>query len=331
MAKNNIYFFETEQWEKEKILALLPKKYTAKFISQTLTEKNVRKFRDATVISIFIYSAISEKVLAQLPNLRMIATRSTGVDHIDLATCRKRKIKVLNVPNYGENTVAEHAFALLLAVTRRITQAHDKVRKLDFDIHGLRGFDLQGRTLGIVGTGRIGQHLARMAKGFSMKVVAFDVQRDQKLARKLGFTYVKDLRTLMGVSDVVSLHVPELPATHHMINQKNVRWFKRGAVLINTARGGLVETQALLTALDEKILSGAGLDVLEEECNIREEAELLSQHLPQACNPMTVLANHVLIERPNVIVTPHIAFNSNEAVERILHTTVKNIIGYIER
>lgn len=316
-------FFEVEDWEKEHIRASL-KGFDIKFFSEKLDRKNAHKVKDCEVIAVFIYSAVNEEVLKQLPKLKLIATMSTGYDHIDLEACAKRKVRVCNVPMYGENTVAEHTFALILAISRKIVDAADRTRKGDFTLDGLRGFDLKGRTIGIIGMGSIGQHVARMAKGFEMNVLAFDLHNDKKMSKKLGFSYAK-MDYLLKNSDIITLHCPYNKATHHLLNKANMPKMKKGAIIINTARGGLIETEALVEGLNKRVISGAGLDVLEEECVIKEEKQLLSRNFAKECDLRTVLQNHMLEQMPNVIITPHNAFNSSEALLRILDTTVQNL------
>lgn len=323
--KGKVYFFGTETWERKYLLEYYKGAKNVELIKTKITQRNAQKYKDAEVVSSFVFSTISAGVLEKLPKLKFIATRSTGFDHIDLEVCKSRGIKVANVPTYGENTVAEHTFALMLVVSRKIYQAYEKVRDLEFDMHGLRGFDLKDKTIGIIGMGSIGKHVARIANGFEMKVIAYNPNPDPSLAKQYNFKYVKTLDALLSRSDIISLHAPYNEKTHHMINRENIKRIKKGAILINTARGGLVDTHALMWALDKKILAGAGLDVLEEEVVVKEESAYLSREMPKDHNIMTVLKNHVLIARDNVIVTPHIAFNSKEAVERILETTVKNI------
>ena len=282
---------------------------------------------DAEVVSPFIYTKMTAEVLANLPKLKLIATRSTGFDHIDVAECARRGVTVCNVPFYGENTVAEHTFALILALSRKVHEAFVRVRAGNFSLDGLRGFDLKDKTIGVVGAGHIGLHVIRIARGFGMKVVAFDVRRDHFLAEVLGFDYA-DLDSLLGRSDIITLHAPYNKHTHHLINRDNVSKIKRGAILINTARGGLIDTEALLTALDKGILAGAGLDVLEGEESIYEESALLGD----ALNPEKLriaIQNHVILKKSNVVFTPHNAFNSQEALERILDTTADNIQSFV--
>ena len=312
--------------------AYLKKSPLAKYKSNLLEEKaqdvDPAIFRKAEVLSVFIYSQLTAAFIAKVPQLRLIATRSTGYDHIDLAACKKRKIAVATVPFYGENTVAEHAFALILALSRKVHQAYFRTIHGDFSFEGLQGFDLRGKTLGIIGTGHIGLHAIRMAKGFSMRVIASDVNKNNFMAETLGFEYVP-FDQLLAQSDIISLHAPYNKHTHHLINKTNIPKIKRGALLINTARGGLVETEALALALDQGILSGAGLDVLEGEELIKEERQILS-HEFSIDRLKTLLQNHILLNRENVVITPHIGFNSKEAFMRILDTTVTNIQGFLE-
>lgn len=283
---------------------------------------------EAQALSVFISTQITAEVLDRFPKLQIIATRSTGFDHIDMEETTKRGIVVSTVPSYGVNTVAEFAFALILSLSRRTYEAYDRVhRTCSFSQKGLRGFDLEGKTIGIVGTGHIGMKAIQMAKGFSMNVLAFDAFPKEGLDTELGFTYVP-LNELLNRSDIVTLHVPYNPHTHHLINKDNVHEFKKGAYLINTARGAVVETDALVIALQDKTLAGAGLDVLEEEGDMQDEARLFSLVHPREKELKTVLANHYLIDHPRVIVTAHIAFDSTEAVERILDTTTENLTAF---
>lgn len=322
-----IAIFDIEEWEKEHITGDIDEEII--FFSEKLTAEKAETVSDCEVLVVFIYSNVSKEILDKMPNLKLISTMSTGFDHIDMEECASRDIKVCNVPSYGENTVAEHTFALILALSRKLVKAVDRARKGDFNLEGLRGFDLRGRTLGIVGCGRIGMHAAKIARGFEMKVVVFDVNQDEKLAQEIGFEYV-GLDSLLSQSDIISLHAPYNEHTHHMINRESIEKMKDGAMIINTARGGLIETEALFSALKTGRVSGAALDVLEEETTIKEEKELLSHEFREKANLATVLENHVLMNMENVIITPHNAFNSEEALMRIVNTTVSNIKGFLE-
>jgi len=283
---------------------------------------------EAEVLCTFIESHIGEAEMARFPKLKLIATRSTGYDHIDLAAAKARGITVTNVPSYGEQTVAEFAFALMLAISRKIIEADALVKETGtFAQTDLRGFHLSGNTLGVIGTGHIGVHAIKMGNGFSMKVLGFDVHQDAAFAQKNNFTYAS-LDDLLAQSDIITIHVPYNPHTHHLINQENIFKIKKGAYLINTARGAVVETDALVAALKNGTLAGAGLDVLEEEGELNDEAALLTAPHPNEENLKMALENHYLINHPRVIVTPHVAFDTTEAVERILDTTLENIKSF---
>lgn len=329
MKKLKIAFFEIESWEKDYLKERL-RGFDLSFFPEKLTEKDLKKISEVNILSPFIYSRVSGKIITSLKKLSYITTRSTGFDHIDIITCRKNGILVSNVPTYGENTVAEHAFALILALSRKIYPSIERIKKGNFTLEGLRGFDLKGKILGVVGTGNIGREVIRIAKGFDMEVLAFDIKKDKKLARSFKFKYVP-LSYLFGNSDIVTLHVPYNKKTHHMVNLKSLKLFKKGCYLINTARGGVCDTTALLKGLKQGIFAGLGLDVLEEECFVKEEKELLSPAFKKTCDLETVLENHVLINQPNVIITPHNAFNSSEALTRILNTTVENIKSFVKK
>lgn len=202
-----------------------------------------------------------------------------------------------------------------------------EVGRGDYTLEGLRGFDLYGKTFGAPGAGAIGLHAIRIAKGFGMEVLAHDLYQNQLLADVLGFRYV-ELDELLETSDIVSLHAPATPATHHLMNRETLAKMKRGALLINTARGSLVDTEALNWALDEGILAGAGLDVLEGEEFLAHEDELLSQ--PGAEEKLrAIVRGHSLQRRANVVITPHIGFNSEEALRRILDVTAENVRAFL--
>lgn len=322
-----IAFFELEDWEQAELSKGLFEAHTLFLSAEPLTARNLADVQGAEIISVFVYSSLNRAALENLPNLKFIATRSTGFDHIDLAYCHMRGIQVSNVPSYGENTVAEHTFALILALSRNIHKAFVHTLAKEIPFQELRGFDLAGKTLGVIGAGRIGLHTIKIAKGFGMEVVAFDVRHEPLLAEVLNFRYVS-LDELLGVSDIISLHCPYSPKTHHLIHTGNVRKIKPGALLINTARGGLIDPAALTQALDDGILAGAGLDVLEGEELLKDERQILAQPLAQD-KLRTLLLNHSLLSRDNVVITPHIAFNSQEAVQRILSTTMENVRAFL--
>lgn len=326
-SRKKTAFFEIEEWERQYLSTTLAGQ-DLYFYRQPLDEKIVSRVKDAEIVSVFIRSTVSRDVLNKLPRLRLIVTRSTGYDHIDVAAATAKGIAVSNIPFYGENTVAEHTFGLILDISRNIHKAYVRTAAGNFSLEGLQGFDLQGKTIGVVGAGSIGLRVIRIAKGFAMNVLAYDVCENRLIAEVLGFKYA-GLEELLRNSDIVTLHAPYNPSTHHLINFDTLRLMKRGAILINTARGGLVDTEALLWALDQGILSGAGLDVIEGEELIQEEKQLLTA--PAAEDKLRqVLRQHILLRREDVIITPHIAFYSRDALRRIMETTVANITSFLD-
>ena len=293
------------------------------FYTKDVADASVLKnMTDIETLCVFVTSDVDKKVIDALPNLKHITTRSTGVDHIDVKYAQKKGIVVSHVPGYGEHTVAEFAFALLLTLSRKIFEAYHQVReKGDYSFAHLRGFDLHGKIFGVVGTGCIGAHAARIAQGFGMKVIAYD----HSPREDLNVEYKETLEDMLREADIVSLHVPYIPGkTHHLLNEERLSVMKRGAYLINTARGELIDTTALVRVLKEGHLGGAGLDVLEGERELKEEAELILGDQKEV-DVQTLLEDHILIDMPNVVVTPHLAFYTEEAERQIIETAIKNI------
>jgi D-lactate dehydrogenase len=321
-----IVFFEIEPWECRECMNLNAEHEIA-LLEQELDTVNAVQHADAEIISTFIHSRLSADVLKKFNNLKMIATRSTGYDHIDIEHCNANDIVVCNVPAYGENTVAEHVFGLLLTISHNITRAVNRTRRGDFSLKGLKGFDLRGKTLGVIGTGNIGQCVIEIARGFGMDVLAYDVKEKKELAFRLDFRYV-NMDELLSTSDIITLHVPENNATHHLISGEEFDKMKDGVILINTARGSIVDTQAFLHALTEGKVAAAGLDVLSEEPVIREEAEIARRIFQKKYNLEDLLTDHVLLRMRNVYITPHSAFFTREAIQRILDTTIENIMAF---
>lgn len=283
---------------------------------------------DTEVLSVFVSSAVSREIIEALPRLRVIACRSTGYNNVDLDAANEHNIAVLNVPTYGEQTVAEYTIALLLALVRKIPQVLRTENEV-FDQTALLGHDLGGKVIGIIGTGHIGQRVIRIARGFGMTVLAYDAFPNNDLPASLDFTYTS-IDDLLDQSDIVSLHVPYIPATHHIINADRLQQMKDGSVLVNTARGELIDTEALVQALHSGKLGGAALDVVEGEAflSYNEEAMLLrSNALPQDLLQHSVEIS-MLNKMPNVIISPHNAFNTVEAIGRINQITAQNITEF---
>jgi len=323
----NIGFFEVNEWEIPVIKRHFPR---ATIVSDPLLPENAKKYAHLEVVSTFIYSTLDASTMLQMPHLKCIATRSTGFDHIDVKHCARNNIVVSNVPRYGDRTVAEYAFALILSLTRRIYESVTLTKAGSFDSHGLTGMDLHGKTIGIIGFGKIGQEVAKIAKGFDMNILVYNRSRDEALAKTLSCTFV-ELDFLLKRADIVTIHLPFLPQTRHFINKKNIKMMKKNSYLINTARGGLIETEAILLGLEEGILAGVGLDVLEEESTLKEEAELVSTQFRKKVDLQTLVMDHLLVRHPKVIVTPHNAFNSKEAIHTILITSLRNISAFLQK
>lgn len=319
-------FYEIEGWEADYIRTKLSG-VDVEFRAQEFGPDSLPE--DADILSPFVGCRVTKEVLEAMPSLKFITTRSTGYDHINVEAAKAHGIVTSNVPTYGENTVAEYTFALLLDLSRRIYPAIKRVREQGwFSSQGLRGFDLKAKTLGVIGTGHIGANVVQIARGFDMHVVAYDPYPNEALAKKYDFAYVS-LEDLLRASDVVTLHVPYLPATHHLLNHENMKLMKPGSVLVNTARGGLIDTEALVALLHSGQLAGAALDVLEEEGYISDEAELLAHGHPKEQQMRALLAAHTIAQMDNVVLTPHNAFNTQEAIRRILDTTAENIQAFI--
>lgn len=319
--------FEVEPWEEKFLREKLGTSAELTIFERSIKPEDVDKIKDVEGLIIFIYSNITKEIIEKLPALKFIATMSTGFDHIDVAACKERGVVVSNVSGYGEITVAEHTFALILALSHRIVESYERVKQGYFSPEGLTGFDLSGKTLGVVGVGSIGAHVIEIAHGFNMNVLGYKRSPDPELEEKLKFKIV-DLPTLYAQSDILSLHVPYSKETHHMINENVLSQMKKGAVLINTARGPLIDTAAVLKYLDNKMLGGLGLDVCENEPLLREEKQILSKEFNKE-DLLGLLEEKMLLNYKNVVITPHNAFNSKEALELILSTTVANVQGYM--
>lgn len=320
-----IVFSETEQRHKDFFQERL-QGHELLFWSGPIDASNAGELADVDVASVFIYSKLTAEALEKMAALRCIVTRSTGFDHIDLEACKKKGVVVCNVPYYGENTVAEHTFGLILNLSRNIHKSYVRALRDDFSIADLQGFDLQGKTLGVIGVGHIGLHVIKIAKGFGMHVIAFDRKHDDFLAGLLHYRYAKDLDEVLREADIITLHLPALPSTVHIIGREEIAKMKKGAILVNTARGSLVDTDALYEGLASGHLGGAGLDVIEGEELIKEEKELLFRGEDEKLK--RIFRDKAILRMENVVFTPHNAFNSREAVQRILETTLKNILAF---
>jgi D-lactate dehydrogenase len=321
MTAEKVAWFDTEKWEKD-YLEGRTDDLEVKFFEHSLNAETVEELDESfDAVTVFVSSQMDREVLEEL-DVDVVACRSTGFDHVDLETARERGIDVYNVPEYGATTVAEHTFGLILTISRRIKEAIDRVESGEFNHSGLRGFDLEGKTLGVIGTGGIGKEVIRIAEGFNMDIVASDPYPDKEAEKEMPFMYVSR-EHLLEESDIVTLHCPLTDETEHMISDEEFEKME-DTVLINTSRGGLVDTEALIKALEDGNASHAGLDVMEEECMIDDDIEMIDK-MGEECHPEKLLEGHILMERDDVIITPHNAFNSREALQRIEDTTLENL------
>ena len=295
----------------------------------TLTKVERAKYEDADIISIFSVSAdvLGASILEHFPKLKLIATRSTGFDHIDIKYCKNRNIAVVNVPKYGEATVAEYAMGLLLNLSRKIILVRNDMYNGHYEVKNYIGFDLYGRTIGIIGTGAIGRHMIKLAKGFGMEVLAYDLFPNAEVERIMGFKYV-NLDDIYHKSDIISLHAPSTKENFHLLNKTAFEKMKKDVIIINTARGDLIDTEELYRAIIQGKVAGAGLDVLEDEETLIYDDIFIDEKPITMDFALNTIINNKLLRLPNVIITPHTAFNSIDAVNRILATTIKNIESF---
>jgi D-lactate dehydrogenase len=271
------------------------------------------------VVSVFVNDTVDGKVLDRLAagGTKLVATRCTGFNHIDVAAAKAVGITVVRVSDYSPNSVAEFAVGLLLALNRKIPRAYNRTREGNFELDGLLGFDLMGRTVAVIGTGKIGTIFARIMAGFGCKVIGYDIHRSSEFER-IGGRYVGTDE--IQEADIISLHCPLTPETHHIVNSRSLARAKRGALLINTSRGGLVDTEAAIEALKSGQLGGIAMDVYEQE------AGLFFKDLSSTVIPDDVIQR--LVSFPNVIVTGHQAFFTREALGTIMETTLASISDF---
>ncbi len=276
--------------------------------------------KDVDAVCAFVNDEVSEAVLSKLAEkgIRLIVLRSAGFNNVDLPAAKRLGITIARVPAYSPHAVAEHTIALLLALNRKIHRAYNRVREGNFALEGLLGFDLAGKTAGIVGTGKIGEIVSKILTGFGCAVLAFDPQPNPACL-EMGVSYVP-LDELLASSDIVSLHCPLTPATHHLINHEALGRMKHGMMLINTSRGAVIDTQAVLHGLKEGTIGNLGLDVYEEE------ADLFFEDLSGRFIDDDAFAR--LLTFPNVLITGHQAFFTAEALTNIAETTIANITSF---
>lgn len=319
----NITIFSTHGFEQSALFTANNQRYRLHFQEARLTLETVALAQHSECISLFVNDDCSAPVLEALSDIgvRYIALRSAGYNHVHLPTAHRLGIQVARVPAYSPYAVAEHALALMLTLNRKIHRAHNRVREMNFSLEGLTGFDMHGKTVGIVGTGKIGAVAAKILHGFGCSLLGFDPYPSAQLTQEYGMRYT-DIQTLCGESDIITLHAPLMESTKYIINAETIGLMKRGAMLINTSRGGLVESRAVITALKTGHLGAVGLDVYEDESGL-----FFEDH------SATILQDDViarLMSFPNVLITSHQAFLTDTALQNIADTTFENISAWAE-
>lgn len=321
---SRIAFFDTHSYDRESFEKENQNfGFEIDFFDFKLNEKTAVSAKGFDAVCVFVNDTVNAKVISILKQcgVKMILLRCAGFNNVDLEAAKKQDIVVARVPSYSPHAVAEHAAALLLSLTRHIPQAYLRTKTINFNIEGLTGRDLFGLTAGVFGTGKIGKCMAEILSGFGMKVICCDPFPDEEWARQKGFSYV-DVPTLFKESDVLSLHCPLSDQTYHVVNHDNLKLMKNDAVIINTGRGALIDTKALVHALKHKQIGGAALDVYEEE----------SAFFFKDCSA-EVLADDVLarlLTFPNVLITGHQAFLTTTALSNIAQVTLSNLKNFVE-
>lgn len=318
----DIAMFDTHQYDRDAFeRARMGRAHRIVYFEPRLMPETASMAKGFGAVCSFVNDRVNRETLEILKavGVRLVALRSAGYNHVDLRAAAELGLPVVRVPEYSPHAVAEHAVALVLALDRKIHRAYARVRENNFSLEGLVGFDLRGKTFGIVGLGRIGRVVARIMRGFECEVLAYDVAPDAGVAATLGVRLVQ-LPELLRASDIVSLHVPLTPETHHMIDAAALQSMKRGAMLINTGRGALVDSRALIDALKSGQVGAAGLDVYEEEEGV------FFRDLSEQVLRDDVLAR--LLTFPNVLVTAHQGFLTREALDAIAQTTLDNIEAF---
>lgn len=312
-----IAFFDTKEYDK-KLFNEYNKNYgyDITYFETTLNSETAPLTKGFDAVCIFVHDKIDEQTLNILEanGIKLIALRCAGFNNVDLK--HKGNIRVVRVPQYSPYAVAEHAVALLLNVTRKLYKSYQRTRKYNFTLDGLLGFDIHGKTVGVIGTGKIGKVFIQIMKGFGTNVIAYDVYKDENASKELGFEYVS-LDELYAKSDIISLHCPLTPETENIINSDSIHKMKDGVVLINCSRGKLIDTKSLIKEMETGKIGGVGLDVYEDE------DEFFLRDMTNSYKRDTNLS--ILLSMPNLIITSHQAFFTSEALNKIASDTCENI------
>ncbi len=320
--KPKIAFFDTKPYDRE-VFDEINKDhgYDVTFYKFHLTPENILLTKEFDVICIFVNDIVDENMMKELHEngVKLIALRSAGINNVDFKAAYKYKIHVVRVPAYSPAAIAEHSVALMLTLNRKIHRAYYRTRDSNFSLTGLMGFDMKGKTAGVIGTGKIGKELVKILKGFGMRLLTYDVYPDEAFANETGCEYV-ELDDLFKQSDIISLNCPLTKETEYLINKETIDKMKDTVMLINTGRGKLIKTTDLIEALKKGKIGSAGLDVYEEE------NAYFFEDFSQQILTDDVLAR--LLTFNNVIITSHQGFFTREALHNIAETTMKNITSY---
>ena len=323
-----ILFYDTKNYDKESFEAILPsfsgdasdKGIEIEYTKSDLDPRTAALAEGFDAVCTFVSSNVNACTLQILHDkgIRLVLMRCAGFNNVDLKKATELGIRVMRVPGYSPEAVAEHAMALALAANRRLYKAYNKVRENDFSLSGLMGFNFYQKTAGIIGTGKIGAAMCRICRGFGMKVIAYDVYQNESLK---DFVEYVSLEQLLAESDVISLHCPLMDSTYHMINIDTIKQMKDGVILVNTSRGALVKTEDLIEGIRMHKFAGVGLDVYEEETNnvFEDRSDEILEHSTTAR----------LLSFPNVMITSHQGFFTREALEAIAETTLRNALDYL--
>lgn len=311
-----IAFFSTQPYDKQ-YFEKEATEHTIKFLDVSLTEQSVDLAKDCDAVCVFVNDRLNADVIKELASLgiKIIALRCAGFNNVDVAAAAAHNLKIVRVPAYSPHAVAEHALALIMTLNRKTHKAYNRVREGNFSLDRLTGFDLFGKTVGVIGTGKIGACFAKIMLGMGCQVLAYDIFEDDSL-KALGVRYVH-LSEVLAQSDVVSLHCPLTADTTHLINKASLQAMKTGAMLINTSRGALIDTKEVVQALKSGQLGYLGIDVYEQE------AKLFFHDLSENIIDDDVILR--LLSFPNVLITSHQGFLTDEALIQIARVTLKNI------
>ena len=315
-------FFSCKEYEQQFLKLYKSDDFECNFLNCLLSKETAHKASGSEVVSIFSRDDASNEVIIELSKngVKYIATRSSGYNQIDLESAKRHDILVSNVPNYSPEAIAEHAILLMLGLSRKIILANQRIHNNNFSLAGLLGFNLGEMTVGVIGTGKIGEAVIRILNGFGAKVIAYDIEKNMELFERLDFEYV-ELDFLYRKSDIISLHLPLTPESEYLINSKVLDKFKPGAILINTSRGKHINTRDVLKAIDDNLLGGLGIDVYENEHNL-----FFEDHSDTVCQDDMF---NELKSRDNILITGHQAFFTKTAINNIAKITMENIQSYL--